>query len=226
MSLFGPLIGFGLRQVIGDGIENIVAAVQQRFRDHSQRLPTALQRAHERAWQAIGIALGCDGILAITSRCSSPPEMTKVSANRWPSFSRPTRYPSRAPRPSFAGPAWRNSNASARAASSLRKNLQQQTSLARQPSSIAAAKRQELIGKARQYGKIADALREDYPNLARLLRMPTPGGLLASTFCYFFRREVETDEELAHGLFFAGHADVDGVSGKAVHRGQQGPRDG
>ena len=53
---------------------------------------------------------------------------------------------------------------------------------------------------------VADALAEGYPNLARLLRAPTPAGppLLAAAFCYFFRREVETDDELAHGLFFDG----------------------
>ena len=27
---------------------------------------------------------------------------------------------------------------------------------------------------------------------------------MAAAFCYFFRREVETDDELAHGLFFDG----------------------
>jgi hypothetical protein len=56
----------------------------------------------------------------------------------------------------------------------------------------------------RAVAEVADALAERYPNLSRLLRTPTPSGppLLAAAFCYFFRREVETDDELAHGLFF------------------------
>jgi hypothetical protein len=51
---------------------------------------------------------------------------------------------------------------------------------------------------------VADQLAEGYPNLAQLLRRPTPDGipLVAAAFTYFFRREVETDDELANGLFF------------------------
>src|SRR5262249_3436279 len=46
----------------------------------------------------------------------------------------------------------------------------------------------------------------EYRTPARLRRTPTPAGppLLVAAFSYFFRREVETDEELAHGLFFDG----------------------
>ena len=64
---------------------------------------------------------------------------------------------------------------------------------------------------------VADALAEGYPNLARLLRTPTPAGppLLAAAFCYFFRREVETDDELAHGLFFDGLRQLSASQAKA-----------
>src|SRR5262249_8033280 len=66
--------------------------------------------------------------------------------------------------------------------------------------------RQGIIEGAEQVvAGIADDLAE-YPNLAKLLRHNTPGGppLLVAAFAYFFRREVETDEQLAHGLFFDG----------------------
>src|SRR5207302_7686100 len=66
---------------------------------------------------------------------------------------------------------------------------------------------QGLIEDARRaVDGIADALADDYPNLSRLLRTPAPAGppLLAAAFCYFFRRQVETDDELAHGLLFDG----------------------
>src|SRR5262249_35700224 len=51
---------------------------------------------------------------------------------------------------------------------------------------------------------IAGILAGNYPNLAWLLRTPTPGGppLLAALYCFFFRREVERNDELALGLFF------------------------
>src|SRR5947209_541304 len=133
MSLASSLVGFGLRQVIGEGIGNVVEVVERRFRDHSQKLPVALGRAHDRAWQALGVALAAGF----------------------------QRY----------------------------------------------ADLQGLVEGARQaVNKVADALREGYPNLSRLLRTPTPSGppLLVTAFSFFFRREVETDDELAHGLFFDG----------------------
>src|SRR5205807_8662241 len=64
-----------------------------------------------------------------------------------------------------------------------------------------------LIEEAqRAVAGVADALSEGHPNLSRLIRQSTPAGppLLAAAFCYFFRREVESNEELAHGLFFDG----------------------
>ena len=66
MSLVTQLIGFGLRQVIGDSADDIgqvVGIVEQRFRDHSRKLPKALENAHNRAWQALGVALAGDGLL-------------------------------------------------------------------------------------------------------------------------------------------------------------------
>ena len=65
MSLVSTLIGFGLRQVIGDGaekaVEEAVEAVKQYFRDHGQALPRALAAASDRAWRTLGVALAGDG---------------------------------------------------------------------------------------------------------------------------------------------------------------------
>ena len=67
MSLAGKMIGFGLRQVIGDvagnATETVVKLVVKRFADNSQTLPKALARANDRSWQALGIALAGDGLL-------------------------------------------------------------------------------------------------------------------------------------------------------------------
>ncbi len=63
MSMLTSLTAFGIRQVLGDGIESVVNAVQQRFIDHSQTLPKALERAHDRTWQALAVALAGDGFL-------------------------------------------------------------------------------------------------------------------------------------------------------------------
>src|SRR5205807_3272564 len=75
-----------------------------------------------------------------------------------------------------------------------------------------------LVEGAREaVGQIADSLREGYANLSRLLATPTPPRppLLAAAFAYFFRREVETDDELAHGLFFDGLRQLSASQAKA-----------
>jgi hypothetical protein len=63
MSVLDKLVGFGLRLVIGEGVENVVEAVKQRFRDHGQALLKAIVRASDRTWQALEIALAGDGLL-------------------------------------------------------------------------------------------------------------------------------------------------------------------
>jgi hypothetical protein len=72
VSLVTQLIGCWLRQVIGDctdcadnvvQVVEIVEIVEQRFRDHSRPLPKALDQTHNRAWQALGVALAGDGLI-------------------------------------------------------------------------------------------------------------------------------------------------------------------
>ena len=54
--------------------------------------------------------------------------------------------------------------------------------------------------------RLAEDLKPHCPNLAMLICQRPPSGppLLIAAFAYFFRREVETNPELAHGLFFDG----------------------
>src|SRR5262249_1605814 len=80
------------------------------------------------------------------------------------------------------------------------------------------ADRKGLVDSACQaVAQIAADLAPDYPNLAKLVGERPAGGppLLVSAFAYFFRREVETDEELAHGLFFDGLRQLSAAQGKA-----------
>jgi formylglycine-generating enzyme required for sulfatase activity len=205
MSPLGHLVGFALRQVIGDGFEDILDAVEQRCRDHSQTLAKALEHAHERSWQAVGVALAGDGILDKVKVFFASGD-DKGVREQVQLFLQSNAF-------SFAGtPA----DFRAKCLNDLKRLRKSGMLSAREP--VAAIARQAagfqrhtdpggLIDGARQaVDQVADALRENYPNLSRLLRAPTPSGppLLAAAFCYFFRREVETDDELAHGLFFDG----------------------
>src|SRR6516165_3982170 len=75
MALAGNLIGFGLRQVIGTvagdqagemaglATGSVIELVEKRFTDRSQKLPKALARANDRAWQALSIALAGETFL-------------------------------------------------------------------------------------------------------------------------------------------------------------------
>src|SRR4051812_16391649 len=66
VSLVTQLVGFGLRQVLGDYASTpiqVAELVERHFRDHSRTLPGALERAHDRAWEALGVALAGDGFL-------------------------------------------------------------------------------------------------------------------------------------------------------------------
>src|SRR5581483_3015979 len=63
MSLLSKLVGFAIRQVVGEGNENVADAIEKRFQDHSQTLPQALERAHDRAWRTLAVALAGEGFL-------------------------------------------------------------------------------------------------------------------------------------------------------------------
>ena len=61
-----------------------------------------------------------------------------------------------------------------------------------------------VANAAEAVATIADALAGDAPYLAQVLRLAPPGGtpMLATAFLYFFRREIETNDELSRGLTF------------------------
>ncbi len=59
------LIGFGLNQVVmGESAETVVDFIHSRLESQADELRKALVRAHKRAWQVVGMALGGDTMLA------------------------------------------------------------------------------------------------------------------------------------------------------------------
>jgi tetratricopeptide (TPR) repeat protein len=220
MSPITQLVGFGLRQVIGDyadGAVQVAAVIEQRFRDHSRTLPKALDHAHHRAWQALGVALAGDGLLdrvkvffasgddkGVREQVQLFLDGNAVSFDGTPADFRRDCLDE---------------------LQRLRKSGRLSTSegahaaIARQAAGFQRhADPQGLVEEARRaVNGVADALAENYPNLAGLLRTPTLAGppLLAAAFCYFFRREVETNDELAHGLFFDGLRQLSASQAKA-----------
>jgi hypothetical protein len=206
MPIVSSLIGFGLRQIIGEGALPVVSAIEQRFRDHSQTLPKALARAHDRAWQALGVALAGDSFLDRVKLFFASGD-DKGIREQVQLFLKDNGLSFEGTPPEFA-------QACLEELKDLRKSglLVSEgcpvEEIARQAANWQRyTEPQRLIEGARQaVGQLADAILERYPNLARLIREQTGGGppLLVAAFAYFFRREVETDTALAHSLFWDG----------------------
>jgi hypothetical protein len=204
------LVCFGVRQVLGIDVQDVAAAVEQYFTDRSQALPRALATANDKAWRALGVALAGDGLLdRIQVFFASGDD--KGVREQVQIFLKDNAF-------SFDG----TPDAFRRSCLDEFKRLRKAGSLSVQdfPHSEvacqAAAFRRHtdqlgLAEEARMAVKnVADALAKGYPNLSRLIRRPTPSGppLLAVAFCYFFRREIETDAELARGLLYDGQRQV------------------
>jgi formylglycine-generating enzyme required for sulfatase activity/tRNA A-37 threonylcarbamoyl transferase component Bud32 len=216
MSLVGNLIGFSLRQVIGTmaGDEageltgktaaNVIQRVEQHFTDHSQTLPKALTRANDRAWQALSIALAGDGFL----------DQIKVffASGDDKGVREQVRLFLQDKTIAFEG-----TSADFRKKCLIELKTAQQVGLltahnissndvARQTAQFQryADPKKMADGAEHVMGQIADELAAEFPNLGTLVRQRPAGGppLVVLAFAYFFRREVETNDELAHGLFF------------------------
>jgi hypothetical protein len=204
MSVVCHLIAFGLRQTIGEGVANVVEVIASRFRDQSRTLPAALGRAHDRAWRALGVALAGDGFLDRVKVLFASGDDKGIRAQvhlflegQGVSF-RGT--------PAEFRQACLDDLQRLRRSGSLSVSYLSSPEVAQQAAHFQRYTDPESLieGARRAVDQVAEAIRENHPNLAKLLRTPTPSGppLLASAFCYFFRREVETNGELAHGLFF------------------------
>src|SRR6266536_1121164 len=63
MNAVTSLVSFGIRQLAGVETAAAVVFIREHFTDHSRRLPRALAKANDRAWQALGIALAGNGFL-------------------------------------------------------------------------------------------------------------------------------------------------------------------
>jgi hypothetical protein len=206
MSLATALFGFALRQVLGDDVKNVFEAARQLLTDHSTKLPKALERAHDRAWQALGVALAGDGILDRVKGF--------VASGDEKGFRQQVAVFLNHNKDSFAGTPAEVRSVCLDELKRLRKSGLLSTQgfptgeVAR---STAGFQRYVddaglIEGATQAVGHVAYALKERYPKLSWLLGQPTPSGppLFVAAFAYFFRREVETDQELAQGLFFDG----------------------
>ena len=229
MSLIGNLIGFGLRQVIGavagedaekmagKAVGPVIEFVEKRFADHSKTLPNALVKANDRAWQALSIALAGDTFLdKIKVFFASGDD--KGIREQVRLFLQDKNIGFEGVPAAFRKQCLTELKAAKKAGLLNARNFLP-NEVARQTASFQRYVDLQgmMNGAELAIGKIADGLAAHYPNLAKLLRHRPSGGppLLVSAFAYFFRREVETDEELAHCLLFDGLRQLSASQAKA-----------
>jgi hypothetical protein len=199
MNVSELLSSFALRQVVGEGAEIVVRSVVGYFSDHSQTLVRALERSNDRAWRSLEISLAGEGLLEWFASADDQALRTQMKQ-----FVAQTRLPSQI----TSQPKLRNlilaELRDARNKGFLRGDLrgeaitQQAATFSRyaDATKTIAAERGLLLGMA------GHLKRAGYENLAWLLEQPANAHesivVVAATF--YFRREVERDEKLAHTL--------------------------
>jgi serine/threonine protein kinase len=204
MSITGSLLAFGVRYVFDVSAERFLEVVEKHLTDHSQALPKALAKANDRAWQAVGLALAGDGWFDRIKDVFRDGDLKGVR-DQIKQFLHDTPTGIEHARPNIRSKAteeWHR----LRRAQRLSVGSMAPAALARR---AAALERYGNVAQltAAAHRAVADtaaALKEEAPHLAALLTTAPPNGtpLLAAAFAFFFRREVETNTELAHGLTF------------------------
>jgi formylglycine-generating enzyme required for sulfatase activity/tRNA A-37 threonylcarbamoyl transferase component Bud32 len=206
MNPVGPLIGYGLRQVVGESADQAVTFLEQHFADHSQALPRALAAANDRAWQALAVALAGDGFLDQVRLffASGDDKAIREQVGRFlaskplPFDGSPTEI-----RKACLGELKQARKAGLLAASPLKARDAVQHTAAFQRWADPTAL---VEGAWQAVTQVAAALTPMCPKLASLLQQRPAGGppLLVAAFAYFFRRQVETTPDLACGLLWDG----------------------
>jgi tetratricopeptide (TPR) repeat protein/nitrous oxidase accessory protein NosD len=201
MNPVSHLVRYAIAQVLGQPAERAVEFFKNHFTDHTQVLFQALGRANERSWQALGIALAGDRrfdqirvFFASGDEKAIREQVRRFLAGNAVSFEgSPAEFRS----------ACLDDLKHARKEGFLSATDPETSEPG--PQSLSCS-RDVIDGACEAVARVADALAPRYPNLARLLRQRPSGGppLLVAAFAYFFRREVEDNQALAHGLQFDG----------------------
>jgi serine/threonine protein kinase len=212
MGIIESLSELALRQLMGDGAQVVLRLVRDRFTDQGQRVLEALHNASKRAWQTLEVALAGTSWWDQVKGALAPREQ-QAFARELQSFLDATPIAELAGKIQF------------------RKQCLSELQQARKQGIIPGGRlsAEEVARQAAGWGRHADAQvlraaettaltgiaqelkKHRCPNLAWLIQQRPHGGppLLVLAVRYFFRREVEEDAELAHGLTFQ---QIDGLS--------------
>jgi len=201
MNVTECLCCFALRQVAGEGAEKVLDLFKDQFSDRSVRISHALRKANDRAWRCLEIALAGESVWNFFDRADDKALRKQLK-----------QFIDAAPLPDLLN----RHKARQLILSELREARKKQllhcsiepgrfgqplTQLTRfhDPQQLLHHERQLLRDMARLLKHAG------YENLAWLLAQPAVAedSLVVVAARYFFRREVERDERLAHALQFA-----------------------
>ncbi len=204
MSLLTPLIAFHLRQAIPQADGDVADFVGRRLAQPAGPLAAALDYAAGRAWRALAVALAPARFLGLVRAAGAADAVWIEDQLRRFMDQATGRFGDLSEKERAACLAeWLRAQEQGRIAvdDAAGEELSQRTA--------AHARRDDPAGLAEGAGRaealVADALAADQPRLARLLRAQAGDPpLLAAAFAYFFRREVESNEDLSGELMCDG----------------------
>lgn len=191
-------------QVLGGVAETTTNYLTARFTDHSQRFNDALLYANERAWNALEVALAGESIL---ERC----KVTLASADDKGFRQQVQLFLNTFPLPELTGKAEFRRKCLAELQGAKKKGITAQgqltpKDLARQTADFIRFSGEQIHSAEQSLFKtiIADLEQANCSSLCWLLSQQVSRGtpLLVVAVRYFFRREVESDPQLAAGMTF------------------------
>jgi formylglycine-generating enzyme required for sulfatase activity len=204
MSLLNPLIAFTLRQAIAEPDDRVADFLTSRLGQAAESLPAAVAYAADHTWRGLAAALALDGVLS-RLRTTDPVEAAGVQEQlRRFSDLAAARFGNLSEEVRMAGLAeWRGAQVEGRAQHE-KLDLAKLVRLLRgrcryeDPAELTAA-----AGRAEEV--VAAAVAVHHPRLGEMLaEQAGDPPVLASIFAYFFRREIESNEELSCELFCDG----------------------
>ena len=184
--------------------EAVVGLLMQRFTDHSKKLTEALEHASDRAWKALEIALAGD---SFWDRCKVLLSSGEDKALREQVRSFLDTHPLSDNGAEFRDQCLQELR-TARNKKLLKGGSLDPKALAQEAGEFARFSDPQAVLAAewQAVDRMAQELRQaGHPNLGQLLSARPPQGmpLLVVAVRYFFRRQVETDQQLYQGLAFA-----------------------
>ncbi len=196
------LVKYGLDLTWNVAGDMTVDLLRKHFVDHGQALPKAISRANNRTWQAFSIALAGDGFVTSVNNFFASRDSKGIAAQiKQFVDGNAASLPRMAPE--FRKACLTELKKAKQAGLLSADNLTAEQLASKNGTFAKYTDFHGMIdGAKRAVDQVASSLPSSCPNLAKLLRKPTPSGppLVAVAFSFFFSREIESNADLSRRL--------------------------